>query len=95
MPLPDAKACGRILEDCLNGLGQTYPPIGKLVKSAEFERCAAECVGLDGRAIRKMLVRPRNPSRGSRYAHRTRLRPGAGRARAIARAEETSESAPA
>lgn len=56
VPLPDREACGLILKDCLTGLGQTYPAIGKLPGSASFERCAAECVGLDGRAIRKMVA---------------------------------------
>ena len=52
IPLPDANACGAILEDCLVGLSRTYPTIGKLVTSPQFKRCAAACVGLDGRAIR-------------------------------------------
>ena len=57
VPLPDREACARILKDCLTGLGRTYPghrrswPTG-----AGFDRCAAECVGLDGRAIRKMVA---------------------------------------
>ncbi len=56
IPLPDREACARILKDCLTGLAKTYPPISKLASSAQFERCAAECVGLDGRAIRKMVA---------------------------------------
>jgi pachytene checkpoint protein 2 len=56
IPLPDREACGRILKDCLTGLGKTYPAIVKLTSSTHFERCAAECVGLDGRAIRKMVA---------------------------------------
>ena len=56
VPLPDREACIRILRDCLAGLGNTYPAIGKLSSSTQFERCAAECVGLDGRAIRKMVA---------------------------------------
>jgi len=56
VPLPDREACGRILKDCLNGLSRTYAAIGKLVASPEFDRCATECVGLDGRAIRKMVA---------------------------------------
>jgi pachytene checkpoint protein 2 len=56
IPLPDAEACGAILKDCLTGLGRTYPAIGKLVASPQFNRCAAACVGLDGRAIRKMVA---------------------------------------
>ena len=56
VPLPDREACGQILKDCLTGLGQTYPAIGNLPVSPQFERCAAECVGLDGRTIRKMVA---------------------------------------
>jgi pachytene checkpoint protein 2 len=56
VPLPDRDACARILKDCLTGLGKTYPAIARLAASANFDRCAAECVGLDGRAIRKMVA---------------------------------------
>ena len=56
VPLPDRDACARILADCLTGLANTYPPIGKLAAPAEIARCATECVGLDGRAIRKMVA---------------------------------------
>jgi pachytene checkpoint protein 2 len=56
IPLPDAQAIAAILTDCLNGLGQTYPAIGKLAKSADIGRWAAASVGLDGRAIRKMVA---------------------------------------
>ena len=56
VPLPDRDACSRILEDCLAGLGKTFPAIAALASSPQFERCATECVGLDGRAIRKMVA---------------------------------------
>jgi AAA+ superfamily predicted ATPase len=56
VPLPDREACGLILRDCLAGLGKTFPTIGKLTSSPQFDLCAAECVGLDGRAIRKMVA---------------------------------------
>ena len=56
VPLPDREACARILKDCVAGLGKTFPAIAKLASSPKFERCAAECVGLDGRAIRKMVA---------------------------------------
>lgn len=56
VPLPDRDACARILSDCLTGLAKTYPPIGKLAAPSDISRCAAECVGLDGRAIRKMVA---------------------------------------
>ena len=56
IPLPDRDACARILRDCLAGLGQTFPNIGRLASAPRFNECAAECVGLDGRAIRKMVA---------------------------------------
>ncbi len=56
IPLPNATACARILRDCLQGLSQTYPSIGKLVDSDMFSDCAAACVGLDGRSIRKIVA---------------------------------------
>jgi AAA+ superfamily predicted ATPase len=56
IPLPDAEACGAILNDCFTGLGRTYPALGKLVGAPQFKRCATACVGLDGRAIRKMVA---------------------------------------
>jgi len=56
VPLPDRHACAQILEDCLTGLGQTYPPIGRLPSLPDFHACAKACVGLDGRAIRKMVT---------------------------------------
>jgi SpoVK/Ycf46/Vps4 family AAA+-type ATPase len=56
VPLPDSGACARILTDCLAGLGKTYPAIARLSTSPGFDRCAVECVGLDGRAIRKMVA---------------------------------------
>jgi len=56
VPLPDKTACAKILADCLAGLGRTYPAIGKLTQATKFAACAEACVGLDGRAIRKMVV---------------------------------------
>jgi SpoVK/Ycf46/Vps4 family AAA+-type ATPase len=56
VPLPDKVACGTILADCLNGLGRIYPAIGRLASSPKFAACAEACVGLDGRAIRKMVA---------------------------------------
>jgi SpoVK/Ycf46/Vps4 family AAA+-type ATPase len=56
IPLPSKDACAEILRACLTGLGATYPAIGKLVNAPGFADCAAACVGLDGRAIRKMVA---------------------------------------
>ncbi|MDH4580794.1 AAA family ATPase [Pseudomonas sp. BN415] len=56
IPLPGSEACRQILKDCLNGLAKTFPDVGKLIESPEFNACAAECEGLDGRAIRKVVA---------------------------------------
>lgn len=56
VPLPDARACHAILRDTINGLAETFEPIGEIALAPEFARCATECVGLDGRAIRKMVI---------------------------------------
>ncbi|WP_316193248.1 MULTISPECIES: AAA family ATPase [unclassified Bradyrhizobium] len=56
IPLPDKEACARILTDCLTGIGTTYPAVARLVTAHGFAECAAACVGLDGRAIRKMVA---------------------------------------
>lgn len=54
--LPNKEACAEILKDCLTGLGATYPAIAKLVNAPRFADLAAACVGLDGRAVRKMVA---------------------------------------
>ncbi|HYI64752.1 MAG TPA: AAA family ATPase [Allosphingosinicella sp.] len=56
VPLPDARACQAILRDCVGGLAKVFPQLAQLALSPLFAKCAKECVGLDGRAIRKMVV---------------------------------------
>lgn len=56
IPLPDKEGCRKILKHCLLGLGKTFHEIGKLNNLPEFDQCAAACVGLDGRTIRKIVV---------------------------------------
>lgn len=56
VPLPDEAACKKILEDTLFGLGKVFPGIAKLATSSNIYKCATECVGLDGRSIRKMVA---------------------------------------
>ncbi|MBZ0071178.1 MAG: AAA family ATPase [Gammaproteobacteria bacterium] len=56
VPLPGRDACERIIKDCLVGFAAVYPAIGNLVEARGITECAASCVGLDGRAIRKMIV---------------------------------------
>lgn len=56
IPLPDKQACDQILSDCLTGLATTFPNVKKLQTSLDFDKCVAACVGLDGRAIRKVVA---------------------------------------
>lgn len=56
IPLPNETACEQILNDCIIGLAKSFPKIGKLPSSVGFQACAKECVGLDGRAIRKAVA---------------------------------------
>jgi len=56
IPLPDAHACRKISTDCLTGLAETFPNIGKLPSMPDFSACAIACEGLDGRTIRKVVV---------------------------------------
>lgn len=56
VPLPTKEACLLILRDCLGGLAMVFPEMGKLTDAKGLEECAAACVGLDGRAIRKMVA---------------------------------------
>lgn len=54
--LPDSDARLAILRKCLEGVGRTFPGIAELAASRELSRVAAECEGLDGRALRKMVA---------------------------------------
>lgn len=56
IPLPDRDACSHILVNCLSELSKTYPALGQLTTSPHFNQCIAECVGLDGRTIRKTVA---------------------------------------
>lgn len=56
IPLPDEAACEQILRACLSGLATTFPDVAGLTRYAEFADCVSACVGLDGRAIRKMVA---------------------------------------
>lgn len=56
VPLPNAAAVLQILASCLTAIGDKYPGVGNLVGQADIERLASIAVGLDGRAIRKLVV---------------------------------------
>ena len=55
IPLPDKTACEKILTLCLTGLGSTFKPIAKLAGAHGLSKVVDELVGLDGRAIRKVV----------------------------------------
>lgn len=56
VPLPGKDACKTILTECLTGVAKQFPKIGELASHHSFAACAAECEGLDGRAIRKVVA---------------------------------------
>jgi SpoVK/Ycf46/Vps4 family AAA+-type ATPase len=56
VPLPGKEACLLILRDCLSGLAKVFPEMRKLLDGKGLDECATACVGLDGRAIRKMVA---------------------------------------
>lgn len=56
IPLPDQAACRGILHDCLRGLSEVYSELTPLLRDKDLDACAKACVGLDGRAIRKLVA---------------------------------------
>ena len=53
---PDKAACRAILTDSLSALAELWPKVARLTESKKFETAVAECVGLDGREIRKAVI---------------------------------------
>jgi ATPases of the AAA+ class len=56
VPLPAEEACLKILHNCLLSLSSTFTGFGKLLEPEKLKDCASECVGLDGRSIRKAVA---------------------------------------
>jgi SpoVK/Ycf46/Vps4 family AAA+-type ATPase len=56
VPLPGRSACRQILSLCIEGLAKSFPGAGRLLTASGFTACADACVGLDGRAIRKVVA---------------------------------------
>ena len=56
IPLPGPNAIQQILGDCLAGLAETFPEVSDLIASEQMGTLASACKGLDGRAIRKVVV---------------------------------------
>lgn len=55
VPLPDTEACRKIVLNCFDGLSEAFPKLSKLTSSPKFNELVAQCVGLDGRTIRKVI----------------------------------------
>jgi pachytene checkpoint protein 2 len=55
VPLPDKEACQKIVLDCFKGLSEAFPKISKLTSAPKFNELVSQCVGLDGRTIRKVI----------------------------------------
>ena len=53
---PDKAACRAILSDTLGALAERWSKLAQVMKHRQFETAVNECVGLDGRRIRKAVV---------------------------------------
>lgn len=56
IPPPGEDACKQILTECLEGLGKQFPAIAELPGKSGYAQIARGLVGLDGRAIRKVVA---------------------------------------
>ncbi len=54
---PDVEACGAILADTLTEMAHEWPALEELAGDEGLSRVAKEAVGLDGRQIRKAVLR--------------------------------------
>jgi pachytene checkpoint protein 2 len=53
---PGREACRRILASTVETLAAIFPTIRKVLSQPDFDKAAEECHGLDGRAIRKLVL---------------------------------------
>ena len=56
VPPPNQEAIEQILTQCLSGLAKQFPGLRTLADSKEVKKVAQASKGLDGRALRKMVV---------------------------------------
>ncbi len=56
VPLPGPDAVAQILDSCLRAIAQQFPMVSKLTHANKLAEVAEAAVGLDGRAIRKLVV---------------------------------------
>jgi AAA+ superfamily predicted ATPase len=54
--MPGAEACRAILCSAVEELARWFPATEHIPQQADFERAAKQCVGLDGRRIRKLVI---------------------------------------
>jgi len=54
--LPTPEACRAILTQTIEGLGNVFPKVKKLVGDPDFDKAVGQCKGLDGRRIRKLVA---------------------------------------
>lgn len=63
VPLPGHDAVGQILQHCLESLKKQFPALAAIASSPDIATIARACEGLDGRAVRKMVVNAMAQSR--------------------------------
>lgn len=56
VPPPGPEAVEQILQLCLGSLAKQFPALGVIANSSDITKIARACHGLDGRALRKMVV---------------------------------------
>lgn len=56
VPIPDATALQAIVASTLSEMGEVYPRLRTLAADSGLKTIAAECVGIDGRQARKLVV---------------------------------------
>jgi AAA+ superfamily predicted ATPase len=54
--LPGPQACRAILESAVRELARVYSAVGRILQEPDFDHAAGQCVGLDGRRIRKLVI---------------------------------------
>lgn len=56
VPPPGLQAIAQILAQCLGSLAHQFPGLSPILKSSDLDKVAHACEGLDGRALRKMVI---------------------------------------
>lgn len=54
--LPGPEACRAILHSAIGELAKAFPKTKHIAEVSDFARAAKQCVGLDGRRIRKLVI---------------------------------------